>query len=143
MEVADGMLSGLLILPMSSNQHGLPPPPPRQFSSACSTTHGACVQVADGVDSEFLILPNGQVAAQQKLTPPRPRAQSPAPMRRSRSLSPKRLRGGLLGKLCGRFRSLSPSPPPPSGTQPSMFPDLPAMRLSHKSLELSKRVLYY
>jgi hypothetical protein len=55
------------------------------------------------VDEEFLILPNGQVAAQQKLTRPRPPAL--APLRKSRSLSPKR--SGLLGKLCGRFKSPS------------------------------------
>ena len=64
-----------------------------------------CLQVAGEVDAEFIILPNGQVAAQQKPTPPVKR-HSPGPLRRSRSASPKKS-SGLLGKLCCRFRSSS------------------------------------
>lgn len=63
----------------------------------------SCKQVADGVDEEFIILPNGQVAAQQK---PKPPVRRPSPVRRTRSLSPKKS-SGLLGKLCSRFRSPS------------------------------------
>ena len=72
-----------------------------------STSAMNTVQVADGVDAKFHILPNGQVAAQQKLARPPPPPL--APLRRSRSLSPKRAAGGLLGRLCCRFRCIPPS----------------------------------
>lgn len=72
------------------------------FRSVCNPLLG-CLQVADEVDEEFLILPNGQVAAQQK-PKPQIRHSTPPPVRRSRSLSPKRS-PGLLGKLCNRFKS--------------------------------------
>ena len=74
-------------------------------SSNLIAGRAAFMQVADEVDEDFIILPNGQVAAQQR-SRTQVRRNSPAPLRRSRSLSPKKP-SGLLGKLCSRFKSPS------------------------------------